>query len=170
MALSRLPPIARKKLQLSQKRQADEYDRKSWGTPYNQGDRVWLFNPSTPCGLSPKLTSHWTGPYIVKQNIHNTNYVIHLEAGRKVLTVHHNRLKPCYTPKKSAEASIVTPEMQLHSEEPRPEPQSTQKEELEIGIIPNQQTSDGNSQRPRRNRQPPNRYGNVVYDSDELIP
>ena len=92
--------VARKKLQLSQKRQADEYDRKSWGTPYNQGDRVWLFNPSTPRGLSPKLTSHWTGPYIVKQNIHNTNYVIQLEAGRKVLTVHHNRLKPCYTPKK----------------------------------------------------------------------
>ena len=47
--------IARRKLQLAQKRQADEYDRKAWGSPYNQGDRVWLLNPSTPRGLSPKL-------------------------------------------------------------------------------------------------------------------
>lgn len=106
--------LVRKKLQLSQKRQADEYDRKVWGSPYmyKQGDRVWLFNPSTPRGLSPKLTSHWTGPYIVKQSIRNTNYVIQLEAGRKVLTVHHNQLKTCRTPKASAHGNDTASEMQ----------------------------------------------------------
>ena len=33
---------AREKLQLSQKRQADKYNSKAWGKPFNVGDRVWL--------------------------------------------------------------------------------------------------------------------------------
>ena len=32
--------VARKKLKLAQKRQADEYDWKAWGSPYSQGDSV----------------------------------------------------------------------------------------------------------------------------------
>ena len=162
--------IARRKLQLAQKRQADEYDRKAWGSPYNQGDRVWLLNPNTPRGLSPKLISHWTGPYVVKRNIHNIDYVIQLERGRKVLTVHHNRLKPCYTPKETVEASATTPEAQPLLEEPTTGSQNTETREPEIGVIPDQEIDDDNSQRPRRNRRPPNRYGDAVYDYDELIP
>ena len=41
--------LAQNKLKLSQKRQ---YDKKAWGSQFEIGDRVWLFNPSTPRTLS----------------------------------------------------------------------------------------------------------------------
>jgi hypothetical protein len=50
--------LAQNKLKLAQKRQAEEYDKKAWGSPFEVGDRVWLFNPSTPRTLSSKLVSH----------------------------------------------------------------------------------------------------------------
>ena len=99
--------LAQNKLQLSQKRQAEEYDKRAWGSPFIVGDRVWLFNSSTPCTLSSKLVSHWTGPYAVKNCLNEVNYVIQKRC-RKILltltltltlTVHHNHLKPCTSPK-----------------------------------------------------------------------
>ena len=59
--------LAQEELQLSQERKAEEYDKKAWGPPFKAGDRVWLFNPSTPHTLSSKLVSHWTGPFTVKK-------------------------------------------------------------------------------------------------------
>ena len=91
--------LAQNKLKLSQKRQTEEYDKRAWGSPFKVGDRVWVFNPSTPSTLSSKLVSHWTGPYTVKHCLNEVNYVIQKEGCHKTQTVHHNRLKPSTYPK-----------------------------------------------------------------------
>ena len=86
---------AREKLQLSQKRQASKYNSKAWGKSVNVGDKVWLFNPRTLRGLSPKLTKHWTGPFIIKRQTFEVDYLVKEEKGWKSFIVHHNRLKLC---------------------------------------------------------------------------
>ena len=93
---------AREKLQSSQKRQADKYNSKAWGKPFDVGDKVWLFNPWTPRGLTPKLTKHWTGPFIIKRQTSEVDYLVKEEKGRKILVVHNNRLKLCTSPTNSS--------------------------------------------------------------------
>ena len=46
--------LAQETLKLSQERQAEEYDKKAWRSPFKAGDGGWLFNTSTPqAGESP---------------------------------------------------------------------------------------------------------------------
>ena len=162
--------LAQSKLQLSQKRQAEEYDKKAWGLPFKQNDRVWLFNPSTPRTLCSKLSSHWTGPYVVKQVLNEVNYTIQLEGGRKMQTINHNRLKPCTSNNGSRDSSgamVNSKQNETQQAENQPEP----SDEPLIGIIPNDNSgSETNRARPTRNRRPPDRYGDTVYDYDTLIP
>ena len=83
---------------MSQRRQASKYNSKAWGKPLNVGDKVWLFNPRTPRGLSPKLTKHWTGPFIIRRQTSEVDYLIKEEKGRKSFVVHQNRLNLCTAP------------------------------------------------------------------------
>ena len=162
---------AREKLQLSQKSQADKYNSKAWGKPFDIGDRVWLFNPRTPRGLSPKLTKHWTGPFTVEKQTSEVDYLIKEEKGRKTLIVHHNRLKLCTSPTNSSTEVAPSPTDVDDQEESRGLQERDTVEDL-IAIIP---ASSGESstlqpQRPQRNRRPPDRFGNNVYNYDDLIP
>ena len=146
---------ARETLQSSQ---ADKYNCKAWGKPLNIGERVWLFNPRTPRGLSPKLTKHWTEPFVVKRQTSEVDYLIKEEAGRKSLVLHHNSLKRCTVPPSKAPSKSTEqddssrPQEQDDSEE---RPQVNAAEDL-IAIIPTEsEESYQQSQRPQRNRHPP---------------
>ena len=75
----------------------------------NVGDKVWLFYPRTPRGLSPKLTKHWTGPFIIKRQTSEVDYLIKEENRRKSFIVHHNRLKICTAPTESSTESTCSP-------------------------------------------------------------
>jgi hypothetical protein len=118
------------------------------------------------------LTKHWTGPFVVKRQTSEVDYLIKEEAGRKSLVVHHNRLKRCTTsppesPSKSKEQDNSNNQGLDDSEE---RPQMNAGEDL-IAIIPTElEENCQQSQRPRRNRHPPNRFGDNVYDYDNLIP
>ena len=60
---------ARQYLKGQQKRQHALYYAKVHGPKYTEGQMVFLHNPSTPQGLSPKLQSFWRGPYKITQVI-----------------------------------------------------------------------------------------------------
>ena len=87
--------VARSNLGDQQRRQADIYQRKVHGDPYEPGDLVYLHAPYK--ALSKKFHTPWEGPYCVKQRI-DKDYIICpgkiVRSGIKTQMVHFNRLKP----------------------------------------------------------------------------
>ena len=59
---------------------------------------VFLHNPSTPQGLSPKLHSFWGGPYKITQVISEMTYKICDIETNKELIVNYDCMKPCRSP------------------------------------------------------------------------
>ncbi|GFX40214.1 retrovirus-related Pol polyprotein from transposon 412 [Trichonephila clavipes] len=57
------------------------YDTKATGHQFKEGDKVWFYNPTRRKGLSPKLQSHWDGPYTILKIINDV--VIRIPAGKK---------------------------------------------------------------------------------------
>ena len=93
---------ARETLAQAHRRQKENYDA-----------QVWLHNPVS---IRRKLAPCWLGPYIIKKRLeYNGNlgvtYWIQEEDGRGHQVVHHNCLKPCYTPVSPAKKPKVNEEI-----------------------------------------------------------
>ena len=83
------------KMGCSLEREKDFYDKRIHGSPFKEGDLVWLYCPAIPQGRSRKFLLPWKGPYRVIKRIAETTYRIqHLKNNRRVV-VHFDRLKPC---------------------------------------------------------------------------
>ena len=78
---------------VSQKRQ---YDRNVRLIEYQPGDVVLLYRPVTKRGKSPKLSRHWTGPFLIQDRINQVNYRIQASPRSKAHVVHADRLKLCH--------------------------------------------------------------------------
>lgn len=94
--------IARIRTLASQHRSKQRYDRRRKDVSYLPGDVVWLWTPLRKRGLSEKLLSHYTGPFIVVARLNDLNYVISPQStqGRRSRTtqvVHVARLKPFHS-------------------------------------------------------------------------
>ena len=88
--------IARRSLGKKQERQAELYNKKMHGEPYEVGALVWLLNPQIPRGKSKKLHRWWTGPFKVVKKLSEVTYRIqHVSNRAKRLVVHFDRLKQC---------------------------------------------------------------------------
>ena len=117
-----------------------------------------------------KFIRHWTGLYIVTKKLTDVNYRI--RKGRKSL-VHHNRLKRCndWLPTdsptelpsaKSSTLPILQGQMQMNED---------LSEDLIAVILhpkslvqpPPSPMSQDTSNRPQRNRRPPDHYSDIVY-------
>ena len=92
-------------VKVQQKRQHALQNAKVHGPTYTEGPLIFLHNPSTPQGLSPKLHSFWRGPYKITQVISEMTYKICDIETNKELIVHYDRMKPCCSPP----GSIVPP-------------------------------------------------------------
>ena len=79
------------------------------GPKYTEGEMVFLHNPSTPQGLSPKLHSFWRGPYKITQVISELTYKIREIETNKELIVHYDRMKPCRSPPGGFVPPVNTP-------------------------------------------------------------
>ena len=72
------------------------------------GDQVWLYVPAVKQGRMKKLASFWRGPYTVIDQLNAAvDYRIQSVGSMKMLIVHRNRLKRCYTglPKNTSKES-----------------------------------------------------------------
>ena len=110
------------------------YDNRVQSFSYEVGQKVWLFWPRPPIRQKfKKLTSQWTGPWVIEKFLSPIVVMIRLQSGRKVQTVHVDRLLPCNSaPPQSAETVQDRPEggeSLQPSEPPAPatenEPQTT---------------------------------------------
>ena len=87
--------LAREYTGKGQVRMKKTYDRKQWGTPFKEAQRVWLFTPRRKTGCSKKLTRFWDGPYVIEKVLSDVNYKISKPGSGRSQVVHFNRLKLC---------------------------------------------------------------------------
>ena len=65
------------------------------GSSCSIGDYEWLYCSAIPRGRSAKFHRPWKGPYIIVKALNDVVYRIrNVDAPRKKLVVHFNRLKP----------------------------------------------------------------------------
>ncbi|BHF70456.1 hypothetical protein SprV_0301350700 [Sparganum proliferum] len=83
-------------LQEGQRRQKAFYDRLAHGTPYQEGDIVWMRNFAPSPGVPQKFNPAWIGPYVVRRVLSDTTCVVRSQDRpySEEFTVHFNRLKP----------------------------------------------------------------------------
>jgi hypothetical protein len=82
-------------------------DGKIKGNLFQVGEKVWLFTSRRRKGISPKLQSYWTGPYVVEQRLSDVTNVIVKTPGRVKQIVHFNRLKPYFSREEDVEPPLV---------------------------------------------------------------
>ena len=83
---------ARQNLQGAQRYQKSQYDSKQSVTHYGVGDLVYLSQEHTKPGLSKKLSCVRTGPFLIIKIL--SPYVFQIRGPKRVLSVHHDRLRP----------------------------------------------------------------------------
>ena len=72
------------------------YDQRSRANSYREGEKVWLYNPQSKKGRSPKLQTAWEGPWEVTKQVTDVVYRIQKTPKGKPKFVHHDRLKPSH--------------------------------------------------------------------------
>ena len=85
--------LVRRNNTAQQLRRSALYYRKVHGPVYKEGDCVLDHYLVTPPGCSPKLSSHWRGPYLIIKCLNDVNYKIEEIGIGKHLIVHYDRLK-----------------------------------------------------------------------------
>ncbi|GFX34452.1 retrovirus-related Pol polyprotein from transposon 412 [Trichonephila clavipes] len=88
--------LARERINLRTEKMKTRYDTKATGHQFKEGDKVWFYNPTRRKGLSPKLQSHWDGPYTILKLINDVVIRIRKSTNSKPRVVHYDRLAPYY--------------------------------------------------------------------------
>ena len=86
--------LVRKHLQVSQKRQKDQYDLQLRQTKYQVGDVVLRRNDSFKKGHSNKLKPSWKGPLLIVEALSPVLFRVH--GPRKTKILHHDLIKKCH--------------------------------------------------------------------------
>lgn len=68
------------------------YDRKVKKNLFEEGQKVWLYNPHRQVGKTPKLQSNWEGPYVVLKRVNDVVYSIQKSPKHRKKIVHADRL------------------------------------------------------------------------------
>ncbi|GFX15457.1 extracellular sulfatase Sulf-1 [Trichonephila clavipes] len=63
--------LARERIGIASEKMKTRYNAKSTRHDFREGDKVWLWNPKCPKGLSPKLQTNWEGPYTVLKKLND---------------------------------------------------------------------------------------------------
>ena len=95
--LQNVHDLARDNMSEASQRQKRGYDHRQNFKSYETGSSVYLFEPVRKKGISPKLESSWTGPWLVVGKVSDLVYKIQKSQGSKAKFVHHDRLKPSFT-------------------------------------------------------------------------
>ncbi|GFT72590.1 integrase core domain protein [Nephila pilipes] len=72
------------------------YDARATGHTFNEGDKVWFWNPYQRKGLSPKLQTSWERPYKVLKRLNYVVVRIRKSTNAKPRVVHYDRLASYY--------------------------------------------------------------------------
>ena len=86
--------VARENIGRAQSQMKEYHDRRAAIPNLNVGDRVWMYTPAVPKGLTKKLRHLWHGPYRIIEKLSAVHFQLATCDNRKVTTkVHANRMK-----------------------------------------------------------------------------
>ena len=90
--------LVKENIKAAQDKYKKQYDKKANTPDFKVRDSVWLYNPKTEPGLTPKLMARWYGPYYIIEKTGPTNYKLRDMNTHKAIknVVHSDRLKPYY--------------------------------------------------------------------------
>eukprot|EP00794_Sanderia_malayensis_P002358 gene2358-2718_t len=95
--LTRAHDIARQNIVKSQASMKKYYDQRATDPDFTVGDKVWVYTPKVPKGLTKKLKHLWHGPYRISQQLSAVHFKLSTFDNRRVTTkVHANHLKLFY--------------------------------------------------------------------------
>jgi predicted aspartyl protease len=84
--------LVRERINTASDKMKRRYDTAATSHQFPEGSKVWLWSHIRRKGLSPKLQSHWSGPFIVIKKINDLVYRIRKSASSKAKVVHYDRL------------------------------------------------------------------------------
>jgi hypothetical protein len=92
--------LVKENIQKAQDKYKKNFDKNAETVNFQVRDNVWLYNPKTEPGLSPKLTKKWKGPFYISEKLGQVNYKLRDLKTHKAVknVVHTNRLKPYFNP------------------------------------------------------------------------
>lgn len=85
--------LAQSQLATSQARSKRDYDLKTFVRSYSVGDAVYVLDTATVKGVCSKLSPTWKGPALIVRKL--TDYVYEIMLRKKLVTINHDRIKPC---------------------------------------------------------------------------
>jgi hypothetical protein len=88
--------FARGRINIATEKMKTRYDTRATGHQFQEGDKVWFWNPKRRKGLSPKFQSSWEGPYTVLKRLNDVVVRIRKSTNSKPRVVHYDRLAPYY--------------------------------------------------------------------------
>ncbi|GFX07205.1 kinectin [Trichonephila clavipes] len=84
--------LSRERIGLASMKMKNRYDARATGHDFHEGDKVWLWNPKRPKGLSPQLQTNWEGPYTVLKRLNDV--VVRIQKSPHSKPNYYNRLVP----------------------------------------------------------------------------
>ena len=88
--------FARGRINIATEKMKTRYDTRATEHEFQEGDKVWFWNPVRRKGLSPKLQSSWEGPYTVLKRLNDVVVRIRKSSNTRPRVVHYDRLAPYY--------------------------------------------------------------------------
>lgn len=85
--------VARKYMSAAAKRSKDLYDTKVAFHRYSKGDIVWCLMEVRKVGVTPKLEFGYEGPFLIKEKLSGSDFIVQIDKGGAEKSVHHNKLK-----------------------------------------------------------------------------
>jgi len=90
--IEKIHTYVRGKLSLKSSRVKVQYDRKARQILFEEGQKVWLYNPRRFKGKAPKLQRNWEGPFTVIKKLSDVVYCIQKTLRHRKKVVHSDRL------------------------------------------------------------------------------
>ncbi|MBA3569361.1 MAG: chromo domain-containing protein, partial [Pyrinomonadaceae bacterium] len=92
--LSEGTEFARKSLERAHNTQKQQFDKRRSEKSFSVNDKVLVYSPYIPEGMSPKFVHPWRGPFVVTKVLSDVNYQVALmERPDKVDVVHVEKMK-----------------------------------------------------------------------------
>ncbi|EFN65849.1 Transposon Ty3-I Gag-Pol polyprotein, partial [Camponotus floridanus] len=92
--LDRIHFEVRGRMDIKSSRMKSWYDRNARQILFQEGEKVWFFNPRRIKGRAPKLQSNWEGPFVVVKKLNDVVFCIQKSVKHKKKIVHADRLAP----------------------------------------------------------------------------
>ena len=88
--------LVRERISLAMESMKTRCDIKATTHEFEEGEKVWLWNPVLRRGLSPKLQSIWDGSHTVLKRVNDVVVRIRESPSSKPKVVNYDRLAPNY--------------------------------------------------------------------------